>query len=102
MGLLATMEQRGMPTPFDLAPGDAVKPQTVRVLDVVAIGPLMVWGGLRLSREEGLTRLGGIALLLMGGGTIWYNARNFQKVKLSQVQKTPQPGSNGTDVPHEG
>jgi hypothetical protein len=53
---------------------DVAKSQAVRVLDVVLIGPLMVWGGFKLGG------VAGSALAAFGASTIWYNARNYQRV----------------------
>jgi hypothetical protein len=59
---------------------DVVKPQRIRVLDVFVIGPLMAWGGLRLRREHPVA--GGL-LAFFGATTIWYNARNYERVAKS-------------------
>lgn len=50
------------------------KAQWVRVLDVILIGPLMVWGGVALADRH---RLAGGALVLFGVATVWYNGRNY-------------------------
>lgn len=53
------------------------KSQAVRVMDVAVIGPLMIYYGVK-------GRLGPIErtlLILMGGGTIVYNYRNYIKNK---------------------
>lgn len=50
---------------------DGSKAQWIRIVDVVAIGPLMVWGGIRAG---GL--LGG-TLALFGAATIAFNGYNF-------------------------
>lgn len=56
-----------------------VKAQPIRLLDVVFIGPLMVWGGYALDR--GGHPVAGSALALLGLGTVIYNARNYEIVK---------------------
>lgn len=50
------------------------KTQTIRVLDVVLIGPLMIWGGVALAERNVLA--GGL-LGLFGVLTVWYNGRNW-------------------------
>jgi hypothetical protein len=47
------------------------KTQTIRLLDVFFIGPLMIWGGLRLRG------VGGYTLAALGLATIGYNGRNY-------------------------
>lgn len=51
-----------------------MKPQTVRLLDVILIGPLMLGGGVVLSRAH---RGAGLLLGALGAGTVLYNARNL-------------------------
>jgi hypothetical protein len=59
-----------------------VKSQPVRLLDVVFIGPMMIWGGHALdARGHGL---GGAVLALLGLSTILYNAHNFDVVRRRQ------------------
>lgn len=52
------------------------KGQNVRLLDVFVIGPLMIWGGLKVKEEP----LGSL-LALAGVGTIIFNAVNYEKVR---------------------
>jgi len=54
-----------------------VKTQTVRLLDVGLVGPLMVWGGAKAIEEKPLA---GILLTLLGLATVSYNAVNYGKV----------------------
>lgn len=51
-----------------------MKAQSVRILDVVLIGPLMMWGGAQIRRSYPLR---GDLLTLLGIATIWYNGRNY-------------------------
>lgn len=51
-----------------------MKAQPIRILDVVLIGPLMMWGGAQLRRSYPLR---GDLLTLLGIATIWYNGRNY-------------------------
>lgn len=54
-----------------------VKAQAVRVLDVVLVGPAVIYAGYLLrDRHEGLASL----LYLIGASTVVYNARNFRRV----------------------
>jgi len=51
-----------------------MKAQSVRLLDVVFIGPLMMWGGVHLRKSHPLR---GNLLTLLGIATVWYNGRNY-------------------------
>jgi len=51
-----------------------VKTQTVRLLDVFVIGPLLLVAS---ARAVSLSRPERIALALTGVATIWYNGRNY-------------------------
>ena len=64
---------------------EVVKTQGIRVLDVLVIGPLMLWGGLRLVEEHPVA---GAALAIFGVSTVVYNARNFSRVQQA-VEATP-------------
>jgi len=50
------------------------KGQMIRALDVVAIGPFMIYSGARKSNLPAWVKIGLIAL---GGTTIIYNGRNY-------------------------
>lgn len=50
------------------------KAQWIRLLDVFAIGPLMVWGGTTLLPRH---RLAGAALALFGVAAVYHNGRNY-------------------------
>lgn len=54
-----------------------MKPQSVRVADVFFIGPLMIWGGLRLRGEYPIA---GAVLAALGGATVVYNGRNWHLI----------------------
>ncbi len=54
------------------------KTQTIRLLDVFVIGPVMVWGGMKLQRRH---PLGGGALALFGVSTVLYNWANYATVE---------------------
>lgn len=53
------------------------KSQLVRVVDVVALGPFMVWAGYQ-ARE--LPTWARVALVLAGGATVAYNGINLAAV----------------------
>ena len=55
-----------------------MKSQTVRLLDVFAIGPLMIWGGLKATRSNEAL---GILLAATGVLTILYNGKNYLENK---------------------
>ncbi len=50
------------------------KSQLVRLADVFAIGPLMVYGGYKLQKNN---KLAGLALMLVGVSTVVYNGSNY-------------------------
>ncbi len=50
------------------------KPQTVRIADVLLIGPLMVWGGIQVREKN---PLGGGMLAFLGITTVFYNLENY-------------------------
>lgn len=59
-----------------------LKSQTIRLLDVFAIGPLMVYGGWRLSKLPRHKTVGTV-LAFLGISTIiynWVNYRRYQEV----------------------
>jgi hypothetical protein len=62
-------------TPYEV--NEVVKTQGIRVLDVLVIGPLMVWGGAQLRREYPVL---GPVLAAFGVATVVYNARNYRRV----------------------
>lgn len=71
-----------------------VKAQWVRLLDVVAIGPLMTYGGLHL-RDAGEEKLGNV-LAVLGVLTVLYNGRNLLRVERARraaAAQLPQPTS---------
>ena len=63
------------------------KTQTVRLLDVFLIGPLMIWGGLAVADRNEIRTCGlaGGALVLLGFSTIAYNARNWTAVEEARM-----------------
>lgn len=61
-----------------LTANETVKAQSVRIADVVLIGPLMIWGG---SRAIPKNPVAGLALAFMGMGTIVYNWVNYLKIQ---------------------
>lgn len=73
--------------------GDAVaveriaKSQRVRVADVLLIGPLMAWGGAKLSPRYPVA--GGL-LALFGVATVLYNARNYAVVRDALRAEVPR------------
>lgn len=63
--------------------GEEIKAQWIRLLDVVLIGPLMMAGGVRLSRSHPVS---GTLLAFFGLTTVGYNARNYLRVER-QLQR---------------
>ena len=66
--------------------------QYIRLLDVFAIGPLMIYAGLK---ADSLPKWAKVALIFFGVTTIGYNARNYfaiveerkERVRLSLEEK---------------
>jgi hypothetical protein len=58
-----------------------MKSQTIRLLDVLVIGPAMVSGGAALAKETPARRTLGALLLAAGAGTIIYNGHNWRAHK---------------------
>ena len=58
------------------------KTQAIRILDVVAIGPAMVWGGSLLLRSR--PRLGWF-LIASGAATVIYNLANYSRARSERV-----------------
>lgn len=64
-----------------------MKSQWVRVADVVAIGPLMIWGACQIIDRYPVRS----ALLgLFGVGTVVYNARNWLAVREMEGRHAAQ------------
>lgn len=61
----------------------SAKSQSVRIADVVLIGPLMIWAGTEASKasKTELGRNAGSALAVMGIGTMAYNGVNYARIK---------------------
>jgi hypothetical protein len=53
-----------------------MKAQIIRILDVAVIGPVMIYGGYKLSKMSKYESLGYI-LMTFGVSTIGYNLRNY-------------------------
>lgn len=71
-----------------------MKPQVVRLADVFAIGPLMVWGGMKLRKEH--PRRGNL-LALLGAATVLYNGSNYlKKRRLSSTGGSRPPGARSS------
>lgn len=53
-----------------------MKAQTVRLFDVLILGPVMVWAGFRLAPHPI-----GKFITLAGVGTMAYNLENYQRIR---------------------
>lgn len=78
----------GEPQRVCLELGEETKAQHIRLLDVFMIGPLMIWGGYALQREG--RRVAGPVLALTGVATIYYNGRNYVRVRR-RLREQQQP-----------
>lgn len=71
--------------------GREIKAQRIRILDVILIGPMMMAGGHSLFRQG--KSFAGMALGAFGVATIWYNGRNYVRVKHQlELQRVGQIG----------
>jgi len=80
----------GAPTACIPDPEATVKSQRMRIFDVAVLGPLMIWGGAKAGG------LGGTALAFFGVTTMFYNARNYARVRnmaTAPVAPLPPPSS---------
>lgn len=62
--------------PLSATPGD-VKAQGIRLGDILLFGPLMIYSGLGRNPPEWMKA----AMLVIGVGTIFYNAMNFVEIE---------------------
>ena len=88
----------GAVVPLDLR----VKPQWIRLFDVVLVGPLMFFGGIAMSRSG---RPGwGTLLGALGLGTIALNGRNWLLVRAAerrqreQLERLPPPSTTAAQA----
>ena len=67
-----------------------MKSQRVRLVDVFALGPFMVWYGLTTKRPPGWART---LMVVAGVATVLYNARNYLLVEGETGHgRAPQSG----------
>lgn len=57
-----------------------MKTQQIRLADVFVVGPLMIFGGYKLARDQS-SKTAGLLLALLGAGTVVYNGRNYLRVQ---------------------
>lgn len=55
-----------------------MKSQTIRILDAVLIGPLMMYSGIRTAQQRPLP---GYALAFLGAATLLYNGQNWLRYR---------------------
>ena len=67
------------------------KGQAVRAADVLAIGPLMIYGGYVVAKKDSPSL--GWLLGILGVLTIWYNGRNYV---LTEQQECRPFSAQGT------
>ena len=87
----------GTPTACIPDPAATVKSQGMRLFDIVVLGPLMIWGG---AKAGGLR---GTALAVFGVTTMYYNARNYARVRAMAAsmpsEPSPAPSAQPTTAP---
>ena len=79
MSMLGQMAPQDMPEHLNVT----LKTQWIRLADVLFVGPLMVYGGVALARQE--RPLLGVLLGALGLGTIVFNGRNWYLVRQAQL-----------------
>jgi hypothetical protein len=65
-----------------------VKAQWVRVADVVFIGPIMMWAGVKITRSSPIA---GRVLFALGAGTVAYNAYNWWRIRNRELSRPTLP-----------
>ncbi len=80
-------------SPLDVS--QAQKAQWIRIADVTLIGPLMIAGGMALTRRSPFF---GILLGAFGIGTIVFNGYNWWQVQQALQQQAPQVPEDVIDV----
>lgn len=67
--------------------GDGEKGQFIRALDVWLLGPFIIWSGLQENRLPWWARA---SLIVTGGATVAYNARNWLVTREAEKQREGQ------------
>jgi hypothetical protein len=62
-------------------PTGASKTQAIRLADVYLVGPVMIWGGIKLTPEHPVL---GPLLVVFGAATITYNGRNYLRIRAAR------------------
>jgi len=62
------------------------KTQDARILDVIALGPFMVWYG---AKATGMPEWARVAMILSGVGTIIYNGANYYARMRHDIENGP-------------
>lgn len=86
MGKVGCWNRHGQSSRAAIIVNDVQKTQDIRLMDVFAIGPLMIWAGLSKKKLPPLVKN---LMVVIGIGTIIYNFNNFvveSKEKKSQGQ----------------
>jgi len=60
-----------------------MKPQSVRLFDVFALGPFMMWYAARSGKMPLPARA---LLMVFGAGTIFYNGRNYLEARALELE----------------
>lgn len=55
-----------------------MKTQTIRLMDVFAIGPVMIYSGIKAKSLSDITKF---FLIAFGSATIVFNYRNYKKIE---------------------
>lgn len=76
------------PTEIQLTPDTQAKGQWVRLLDVMFVGPLMIYFGVQ-ARDLSPWLRG--AMVGLGAATVVFNGRNYLMVQQAMAQPQPPP-----------
>ena len=75
-----------VPSELEPSPGHLSKGQFIRFLDVVLIGPLMMYGGYKARMNPVLRG----SLIAFGAGTVLYNGANFLAIDRERRRRLAQ------------
>jgi len=85
-------------------PALPVKSQSVRILDIVLIAPLMLWAGYQVAKSrKGAPALAGMLLAAFGVSTLLFNAWNYLRIRQAggfdpdPLSGAPLGGTYGLD-----
>jgi len=67
------------------------KSQSIRLIDVLVLGPFMIWAGYEVGKKKDFA---GLAMAAAGVATIAYNWDNYKKVAANEKLITARSEQN--------